>query len=69
MPYSDGLGSTSDLAGGLMLHFGIAPTDHREVLAELDQEIGDLLLDLGRDVLRRHGLINELGLAEATPAA
>jgi hypothetical protein len=46
----------SGVAGELMRHLGHDPADHPAVLIELEQAIGEEMLDTGREVLTGHGL-------------
>lgn len=45
------------VAAELMRHFGFEPTEHQDVWSELEQAIGEEMLDTGRDILTEHGLL------------
>lgn len=53
------LGSLSGmqvLAKSLLAHYEIDPDEHPEIVNELEIEVGEELLDLGREALARHGV-------------
>ncbi|MEV1315299.1 hypothetical protein AB0J14_04360 [Micromonospora arborensis] len=43
-----------ELAAALMAHYEVDPDAHPAVLFELEQAIGEAMLDTGRDILREH---------------
>ncbi len=43
------------VAKELMRHLGYDPADHPDILAELEQTIGEETLDLGKAILAEHG--------------
>jgi len=56
---SIGFGPISGVSGAaqeLLLHFGHQPQDHPDIVAELEQGLGEAALDLAHEVLPRHGL-------------
>lgn len=54
-----GLGAMAGVARGLMLHLGVDPDDHPGQFDDLDQIVGEALLDLGADLLREKGIPTE----------
>jgi hypothetical protein len=46
----------SELAAALMRHYEVDPTQHPDALFEMEQAIGEAMLDTGRDILREHGI-------------
>lgn len=44
------------LAQSLLAHYEIDPDEYPEVVNELETEVGEELLDLGREALARHGI-------------
>lgn len=46
----------SELAAALMAHYEVNPDDHPDVRAEIEQAIGEELLDTGAAILREHGI-------------
>jgi hypothetical protein len=44
------------VATELLLHLGYQPAEHPDALHELEQAIGEEMLDVGRQVLAEHGL-------------
>lgn len=46
----------SELAAELMRHYEVDPSQHPEVLWEIEQAIGEEMLDIGRNILREHGI-------------
>ncbi len=46
----------SGVAAELMRHLGYEPAEHPDVLHELEQAIGEEMLDVGRDVLAERGM-------------
>ncbi len=44
------------VADELMRHLGYDPREHPDVLHELEQAIGEEMLDTGRQILAEHGL-------------
>jgi hypothetical protein len=54
-----GLGPISGVSGvvaELMRHYGYEPEAHPDVARDLEQAVGEELLDVGREILAGHGL-------------
>lgn len=53
------LGGMRLLARSLLEHYEVDSSEHPEVVAELEQIIGDELLSIGREILEERGLLPE----------